>query len=89
MSLQELINQADPGSILEIPAGTYHEQIKINKPLTLQGTDIVIIDGEGLEEKPMVHILSNDVILQNLIIQNGPLFGIQIAILPHQNLPEL
>jgi parallel beta-helix repeat protein len=79
MSLQELINQADPGSILEIPAGTYHEQIKINKPLTLQGTDIVIIDGEGLEEKPMVHILSNDVILQNLIIQNGPLFGIQIA----------
>jgi hypothetical protein len=50
-SLQSAINAAATGSIINVAAGTYNEQITINKPLTLSGAQAGIpariLDGNG------------------------------------------
>ena len=37
VELQQLIDQAKPGSVVKVPPGTYDRPIKIDRPLTLQG----------------------------------------------------
>ncbi len=37
-SIQELINAASPGHVIHIPSGVYHENLVIDKDLTLRGT---------------------------------------------------
>ncbi|MFA5535849.1 MAG: right-handed parallel beta-helix repeat-containing protein [Bacillota bacterium] len=81
MSIQSLIDAATPGSIVNVSAGIYNEQLLINKPLTLQGPPIGLgsatIDATGLANIPTIQILSSDVVIQRLTLQNGPSHGLE------------
>ena len=48
-SIQAAINQANPGDIIHVFAGTYSENVVVNKTVTLVGEDdqTTIIDGGG------------------------------------------
>jgi nitrous oxidase accessory protein len=46
-SIQSFINAANPGQIVEVQSGTYHESINVTKTLTLIGMGNPIIDADG------------------------------------------
>ncbi|HHU76314.1 MAG TPA: DUF1565 domain-containing protein [Firmicutes bacterium] len=82
MSIQNDIDAAPPGGTVNVPPGTYNEQIIIDKPLTLSGPTPplgeAIIDASGLiADTATIHILANDVVVENLTLQNGPGQGIR------------
>ncbi|WP_456486000.1 nitrous oxide reductase family maturation protein NosD [Hydrogenimonas sp.] len=69
--LQDTIDQAAPGSKLELPSGEYHGNIIIKKPLIIQGPDDrsakIVGDGNGT----VVTIRSSYVTLKNLTIKHS------------------
>jgi len=65
--LQEAIDRAEPGSLLELPPGDYHGNLLIRKPLIIDGKDgraRIIGDGNGT----VIKIRSPHVTLKNLTI---------------------
>lgn len=71
LSIQQLIQNASSGGTIIIPAGTYYENIEINKPLSLIGEDkdTTILDGDYAKE--VINIKSNNVRIINLTIRNS------------------
>ncbi len=67
--LQQLINEAKPYDVLEIPPGTYYGPIVVDKPLTLVGRDYPTIDGQEVSD--VVVIEANDVVLDGFRIINS------------------
>ena len=68
--LQEAIDEAKPGSRLELPAGIYHGNILIDKPLIIDGKDQeAIIEGDG--NGTVIRIMSSGVSLKNLTIRHS------------------
>ena len=66
-ALQEAIDAAEPGSKLELPAGEYHGNIYIDKPLIIDGVDQkakIVGDGNGT----VITIRSDYVTIKNLEI---------------------
>lgn len=88
--IQNEINAAPPGGTVSVPPGTYKEQLVINKPLTLTGPDpavgVAIVDAAGMAAVPTIQILTNDVTVTLLTLENGPLHGIQAG---HAAFPNL
>jgi nitrous oxidase accessory protein len=71
ISLQQLINNAQPGDIIYLPSQTYTGTITINKPLKLIGEDkhTTIIDGDYGET--VIHIKADGVTVTNLTVRNS------------------
>ena len=71
-TIQRAINAANPGDIVLVKNGTYHEHIVINKTITLVGENPsdTIIDGDAVHYTPIMMINESDVIVQNLTIRN-------------------
>ena len=68
--LQTAINKAEPGSLLELPAGVYRGNITINKPLIIDGKNQkAIIEGDG--QGTVIRIKSSYVTIKNLIIRHS------------------
>jgi len=69
--IQELIDAASPGDTIIIPSGIYHENILINKSITIFGENdkTTIIDGS--EKGDVVNISANNVNIGRFTIQNG------------------
>lgn len=68
--LQEAIDNAPEGSLLELPAGVYKGNIVINKPLIIDGKDQkAIIEGDG--KGTVVTINSSYVTIKNLTIRHS------------------
>ncbi len=63
-SLQKMIDEAEDGDVITIPAGTYTEAITIDKAITLVGDEDVLFQVEGSE--PAITIAANEVTLKNL-----------------------
>lgn len=63
----EAIERAAPGDTIVIPAGIYHEQLTIDKPLTLLGEGRPIIDGGGRGD--VIVISAEGVTLRGFVIQ--------------------
>lgn len=69
VSIAQLIDRAAPGSTVEVPAGTYHEQVTVTKPLTLVGVGRPVIDGGGKGD--VVVIAADGVTLRGFVIQGS------------------
>ncbi len=69
-TLQEIIDRAEPGSKIELPAGRFWGPVIIRKPLILQGQgrDTVI---DGNRSSKIITIYSSDVTIKNLTLRNG------------------
>ncbi len=68
--LQDAIDNAKDGAILELSRGTYEGNIVINKPLTIIGKEEgVIIKGDGTTT--VVKILSSYVTFKNMTVMNS------------------
>ncbi len=68
--LQEAIDQAKAGSRLTLPAGIYHGNIVINKPLILDGKDQqAIIEGDG--KGTVITITASGVTVENVTIRHS------------------
>ncbi len=67
--LQKMIDEAKPGSVIRLKKDIYYGPVVIKKPLTIDGGNVAIIDGEG--KGNVITVLSDNVTLKNLIIQNS------------------
>jgi len=72
-SIQAAIDGADPGDIIEVPSGTYRENVNVDRPLILFGVDT----GEG---KPVVDaggrgsaitLSSSGAVLEGFVVTNS------------------
>ncbi|HEY9052195.1 MAG TPA: nitrous oxide reductase family maturation protein NosD, partial [Gammaproteobacteria bacterium] len=68
-SLQHMIAQAAPGDVIEISGGNYAGNFIVDKPLTLQGRENAILDGEGNGD--VIRVRAEDVIIRDLTIKNA------------------
>ncbi len=67
--LQDLIENANTGETVNLPAGTYKGQLIISKGITLDGQNKTIIDGDG--QNSVVIIDTDGAQLRNLHITNS------------------
>jgi parallel beta-helix repeat protein len=70
-TIQEAINAANSGDTIFVKAGTYYENVIVNKTLSLIGEsrDATVIDGNGMGF--VVQALSNNVTIRNFTIMNA------------------
>ncbi len=68
-SLQERIDNAAPGDDIFVDGGIFNEAVVIDKPLSLIGSGLPVIDGG--EQGDVVTITSDDVSLSGFVIRNS------------------
>ena len=88
-TIQEAINNATTSETIDVAAGTYNENLVINKSLTVQGEnrDTTIIDGGGMLG-PGVDIQADDVTFQGFTIKDftaSPIAGIGAILVEGDN----
>ena len=65
--IQDLIDNAEPGSIIVIPAGFYEGRVQVRKAITLDGHGEVTIDAGG--EGSVIEVLAADVTIKGFTIR--------------------
>jgi len=70
-SIQEAINNASDGGVINVSSGHYYEHLVINRTLTLQGENVstTVIDGNGT--KNVVEVESENVTIVGFAIQGS------------------
>jgi len=71
LTIQEAINAANPGDIIQVASGTYHEHLIVNKRVSLLGESsaTTIIDGD--ENGTVITISTSNVIINGFTIQHA------------------
>jgi parallel beta-helix repeat protein len=70
--IQDAVNAANPGDLILVKAGTYYENVVVDKNnLTISGENPVttIIDGEGLGN--VTYVTGNNIAIQNFTLKNS------------------
>ena len=72
-SIQEAINAAGDGDIINVRSGTYYENLVLNKSVALIGENksATIIDGGGKLYESVLCIRANETMVANFTIQNS------------------
>ncbi len=70
--IQDAINSTENGDKIIVRAGTYYENIFINKKIELIGEekDKIIIDAQK-EAEPGISVKASDVYIKNLLVKNA------------------
>jgi parallel beta-helix repeat protein len=71
VSIQEAINAAENGSIVNVPSNTYFERIIVNKTITLVGEDALTTIIDGSNSGTVVEVVANNVGIVGFTIQNS------------------
>ena len=66
-TIQQQIDEANPGDKIQLDAGVYLENININKPLHLIGEKGVIIQNNT--QQPAISIQASNIVLENITLQ--------------------
>ncbi len=67
--LQALVDAAAPGDTIPVPAGIYAAPLVIDKPLTLVGDGMPVIQGDGTGD--VVEITAPDVTLRGFVVRGS------------------
>jgi nitrous oxidase accessory protein len=67
--LQAAITSAQAGDTIHVPSGTYNAPIVIDKPLTIEGEGMPIIQGDGTGD--VVEITAPDVTLRGFVVRGS------------------
>ncbi len=83
--IQDLINNANDGDTINIPSGTYYENIVVDKSINLIGEDrdTTVIYGNGSGN--VIHISSNKVKISGFTIQNSGDVWYNAGVFVHSN----
>jgi len=46
-NIQDAVNAANNGGTINVASGTYYENVKVNKRLTLRGIGMPVVDARG------------------------------------------
>lgn len=68
-SVQQLVDNSEPGASVKIPEGIYYGNLEIKKPITLRGRGKVILDGE--KRGSVIKVNAPNVHLAALEIRNS------------------
>lgn len=70
-TIQEAINNARDGDVINIPSGFYRERVVVNKSIILRGENLAttIIDGGG--EATVIYVVANNSEISGFTVQNG------------------
>ncbi|MCC7044312.1 MAG: nitrous oxide reductase family maturation protein NosD [Acidobacteria bacterium] len=68
-SIQQAIDAAPPGAVIEVARGVYRENLRIDRPLTLRGLDRPTISG-GLTGDT-IRVASPGVVIEGLIVRDS------------------
>jgi nitrous oxidase accessory protein len=74
--IQEAIDAANPGDIIEVRGGTYLENINADKALVLRGIGNPVIDSN--ENGSAVRLNENGIVIEGFVLINGNRSGIEI-----------
>ncbi|HSH29313.1 MAG TPA: nitrous oxide reductase family maturation protein NosD [Thiohalobacter sp.] len=68
-ALQQRVDTAAAGAVVEVPAGTYAGNLVISRALTLKGEGEAILDGDGSGD--VIRVKAADVTIRGLTIRNS------------------
>ncbi|MGQ0711528.1 MAG: nitrous oxide reductase family maturation protein NosD [Rhodoferax sp.] len=68
-SLQQAIGRARAGDVLEIAAGTYTGNFRVDKPLTLRGVGRPVLS--GAQQGDTLRVAATDVVIEGLIVRDS------------------
>lgn len=69
-TLQHRVDTALVGATINVPACTYHEQVVLNRAVTLDGRNQAVMDGDNTRER-WFWIASSDVTIRNFTMRNA------------------
>jgi parallel beta-helix repeat protein len=77
-SIQAAVNAVGAGGVVNVAAGTYHEDIQIQKRLSLQGAGAAatIIDATGLSNGLVIQGVTSPTVISGFTVENANLEGI-------------
>jgi parallel beta-helix repeat protein len=78
--IQSAISAASSGNTINVLAGTYIENITINKPLTITGADNTTTIIDGSDNGIVVNVTSNNVNLSGFTVRNSGLTGVEAGV---------
>ena len=70
-TIQAAINAANPGDSIQVRAGTYYENVVVNKSVSLIGYDPATTIIDGGDAGNVVEVVANDVFIANFTMRNG------------------